>query len=89
MPVFDKKTLFRILLCVSGCIVVYWLLNETERFVAIFRTVSDVFAPFVFGGVLAFILNVPMRAIENGLFRKINKLLLIALECPLLLMATL
>ena len=74
MPVFDKKTLFRILLCVSGCIVVYWLLNETERFVAIFRTVSDVFAPFVFGGVLAFILNVPMRAIENGLFRKINKL---------------
>lgn len=72
MPVFDKKTLFRIFLGALGCIVLYWLLHETERVKTFFGTISGMFAPFVFGGVLAFVLNVPMRAIENGLMKKIT-----------------
>lgn len=69
----NKKTLLRIFLYVCGCILLYWLLHETERVQSFFGTVSGVVAPFVFGGVLAFILNVPMRAIETGMLKKINK----------------
>ncbi len=73
MPEINKKTLQRIFLFVCGAIVLYWLLHETDRVKVILNTVSGIFAPFVFGGVLAFILNVPMRAIENGLLRKVNR----------------
>lgn len=69
----NKKTLLRIFLYVCGCILLYWLLHETERVQSFFGTVSGVVAPFVFGGVLAFILNVPMRAIETGMLKRINK----------------
>lgn len=61
----EKKTIWRIFLCVLGCIAFYWLLHETDRVKAVWKVISDIFAPFVLGGVLAFILNVPMRAIEN------------------------
>ena len=71
MPVLDKKALFRLSLVVFGGIVLYWLLHETERVKSFFGVVSGIFAPFVFGGVLAFILNVPMRALENGLLKKL------------------
>ena len=61
----EKKTIFRIFLCVLGCIAFYWVLHETDRVKAVWKTLSGIFAPFVLGGVLAFILNVPMRAIEK------------------------
>ena len=54
MPVLDKKTLLRIFLGVFGCIILYWLLHETERVRAFFGVISGIVAPFVFGGVLAF-----------------------------------
>ena len=73
MPVFDKKTLFRLFLVVFGGIVLYWLLHDTDRVKAFFGIVSGVIAPFVFGGVLAFVLNVPMRAIENCVFKQVKK----------------
>ena len=69
MPELNKKTLLRIFLCVCGAIVLYWFLHETERVKHFLNTVSGMFAPFLFGGVLAFILNVPMRAFENGLLK--------------------
>lgn len=72
MPVLDKKTLLRIFLGAFGCIILYWLLHETERVKAFFGVISGILAPFVFGGVLAFVLNVPMRAIENGIFKKMS-----------------
>lgn len=69
----NKKTLRRIFLGVGGCILLYWLLHETDRFKTFFGLVSDIAAPFVIGGVLAFILNVPMRGIESVLLKKVNK----------------
>ena len=66
----NKKTLWRIFLVVSGCIVVYWLLHETERVNSVWKSVTDVLSPFVLGGVLAFVLNVPMRSIENKFLKK-------------------
>lgn len=64
---FDKKTLWKIILAALGIIVVYWLLHEPERVTAIFNGAMDILTPFVIGGVLAFILNVPMRAFERML----------------------
>lgn len=69
----NKKTLRRIFFYVCGGIILYWLLHETDRVKHFFGIVSDIFAPFVFGGVLAFILNVPMRAIENGLMKRVKR----------------
>lgn len=63
----DKKTLRSIFLGVIGCIVVYWLLHETERFSALWSGLIGMMFPFVIGAALAFILNVPMRGIERML----------------------
>ncbi len=61
----DKKTLRNIFLGVLTCIVVYWILHEFERVGAILTVIKNIFAPFVIGACLAFILNVPMRAYER------------------------
>ena len=55
------------------CIVVYWLLHETERVKSVVKAVYNLFSPFVLGAALAFILNVPMRAIEQRLLKGITK----------------
>jgi len=61
----NKKTLRNIFLGVAGCIFLYWLLHETERLRSVLTAAGAVIAPFVAGAALAFILNVPMRAIER------------------------
>ena len=63
----DKKTIRKIFLIAVGAIFVYWLLHETERFRSLMASVADIFSPFVIGAALAFIINVPMRAIERNL----------------------
>ena len=68
----NKKTLGRIFWGVCGCIVLYWLLHDAERVKSFTNTVSGIISPFVIGGVLAFILNVPTRAIENALLKKMS-----------------
>lgn len=68
-----KDTLRRIFFGVCGCILLYWLLHETERFSSVVNVIKGMLSPFILGGVLAFILNVPMRAIENSLLKKVAK----------------
>lgn len=63
----EKKTIYRIFLCVLGCIAFYWLLHETDRVKTVIQYLGGIFSPFLLGGVIAFILNVPMRAIESKL----------------------
>ena len=63
----DKKTIRKFFWVAVGAIVVYWLLHETERFKALWNMTTGIFAPFAIGAALAFILNVPMRAIERRL----------------------
>ncbi len=64
---FDRKTLRNIFLGVGGCIFLYWLLHETNRVKTAFDFLWGVISPFVIGAGIAFILNVPMRGIENRL----------------------
>jgi len=66
---FDKKTLKNIFIVVAACIVLYWILHETERVQSVISVISGIFAPFAIGAGLAFIINVPMRSIENRFVR--------------------
>lgn len=70
-----RKTLLYVFLGAVGCIVLYWLLFNTERVRMFFNFLKTLFAPFALGAGLAFILNVPMRAIEVRL-QKIKKIAL-------------
>lgn len=65
----NKKTLFRIFLGAAGCIILYWLLNERENVKVVFNTILDILSPFITGGCIAFVLNVPMRFFENKLIK--------------------
>ena len=63
----NKKTMRNVFLGAAGCVVLYWLLHETERLGNLLSTAWGILSPFIIGAVLAFILNVPMRAIERPL----------------------
>jgi len=63
----DKKLMHRIFLLIAGCIVFAWLVLDTARASILFETVWGLIAPFVAGAGIAFIFNVPMRAIEAQL----------------------
>ena len=66
---FEKKTLKNIFLGVIACIILYWILHETERVKSIISVLNGIFAPFVVGAGIAFIINVPMRSIESKFVR--------------------
>lgn len=62
----EKKTLKSIFLGVGGCILLYWLLHETESVKSFFSLIYGIISPFVLGAGLAFFFNVPMKAIERA-----------------------
>lgn len=62
---WNKKHLRSVFLGVAGCVVLFWVLSDLERLEGILGNVGKVLSPFVVGAVIAFILNVPMRAIEK------------------------
>ena len=79
----NKKTLRNVFIGVGVCILLYWLLNATDRVQSIFSVIKGVLSPFVLGAGIAFVINVPMRAIERLLkgikkfaFRRLLALLL-------------
>lgn len=63
----DKKLMHRIFLLIAGAIVFAWLVLDTARATLLFSRLWELIAPFVTGAGIAFIFNVPMRAIENQL----------------------
>ena len=63
----DKKLMHRIFLLIAGAIVFAWLVLDTSRATALFQRIWELIAPFAIGAGIAFIFNVPMRAIENQL----------------------
>lgn len=68
----NKKFYRSIFWVAVGCILVYWLIGERQRFELLVEIIKGITSPFILGAILAFILNVPMRAIER-LFIKIPK----------------
>ena len=63
----DKKLMHRIFLLIAGAIVFAWLVLDTARATVLFRSIWELFSPFVIGAGIAFIFNVPMRSIEHQL----------------------
>ena len=63
----DKKLMHRIFWLIAGCIAFGWLLLDTARAKVLFEGIWKLFAPFVWGAGIAFVFNVPMRAIERQL----------------------
>ena len=69
---FNKKTIRNIFIGVFACIVLYWVLHETDRVKNAYAIVMGMISPFIIGSGIAFIINVPMRAFE-GKLQKITK----------------
>jgi predicted PurR-regulated permease PerM len=67
---WNKQNVKYILLVVCGGIAFYCALTHLAAVVYAFGWVLGILAPFLLGGAIAFILNVPMRAIERHLFPK-------------------
>lgn len=61
----DKKTLRGIFLGGAGLILLYFILHETARILAVVSVLWNILLPFIVGAILAFVLNVPMRGIEG------------------------
>lgn len=86
----DKKTLRYVFIGAITCIVLYWILHDMERVQGLWAILTRVFSPFFIGASFAFIINVPMRAIEGRLMKinkpRVRRLLAIALTliCVLL-----
>jgi len=80
----DKKVMKKAFLLIAGSIVFAWLVLDTARATAVLQSIWSLISPFVVGALIAFIFNVPMRAIENqveikksGLRRTVSILLTI------------
>ena len=63
----EKKTVRNLFFVAVGAIAFYWILNETEQARTLWSTFTGIISPFVLGAAIAFIINVPMRAIERHL----------------------
>lgn len=64
-----RKKLRYIFLGTAGCILLYWMLFDTERVKGVWKFLMSMISPFAVGAGIAFVLNVPMSAIEKRLSR--------------------
>ena len=74
---WNWQTVKQLLLVVCGGVAFYCALQNLAAVFAALGWLLGVLWPFLLGGAIAFILNVPMRAIERGLFsgnRRMNKI---------------
>ena len=89
----DKSVLKKLFVLAAGCILFAWLVLDTARATAMFSTVWTLISPFVVGAGIAFVFNVPMRAIERQLadirragFRRLLSIVLTILCLVLIIM---
>ena len=63
----DKKLLRNVFFVAAGCVILSWILLDTERVQGLLNFIWGLIAPFAAGAAIAFVFNVPMRWIENQL----------------------
>lgn len=76
----SKKEMRTWMILILFAVISYWLVNNLSIITGILKVILGVLKPFILGGVLAFVLNIPMTKIENILskiFKKKNKKTLI------------
>lgn len=64
---WNKQTIKGLLAVVCGGVAFYWVLQNLWAMGGAVGWLLGILAPFLLGGAIAFILNVPMRAIERNL----------------------
>ena len=66
----NKKNNFKSLgIIVILAIVIHWIINNLEIVSSFLNNVKSIISPFVLGGALAFILNIPMSFFERKIFK--------------------
>ena len=65
--IIDKKLMRKVFALIAGAILFAWLVLDTARATMMFTAIWELIAPFAAGAGIAFVFNVPMRAIENQL----------------------
>lgn len=69
----SKKEFLNWFLLIFLGVVSYWAINNLDAIKGFLITLITIFKPFLIGGALAFILNIPMVKIENFLKKKAKK----------------
>ncbi len=64
----NKKTTLKIIGIISAAAVIFCALQNLGEVVSFLKKTFSIFTPFIAGGAIAFIINVPMRGIEKKLF---------------------
>lgn len=70
----SKETKKHLMQIIAFAILLYCGIENFDVVVSAFRFVMGIIMPFLIGGVIAFILNVPMKKIEKHLFQKNKKM---------------
>ena len=69
---FTRKTLMY--LVVAGCgIMIYFALANFAPILAFISWLGSVFSPFIAGAIIAFLLHMPMKFFEEGIFYKVRR----------------
>lgn len=68
-----KESLKKIFWSVIGVILFYWALQNNKEVMTWLRNSIGIFSPIIAGLAMAFLINIPMRAIEKRLFSKASK----------------
>lgn len=69
----EKKDLRNLLKVIIIAIIIYWGINNFGIIGNVFGKIIEIVFPFILGGALAFILNIPMTFFENKLSKIKNK----------------
>lgn len=65
-----KENIQKLMFMACGCILFAWLLNNVTNFGIILSGFWKLLAPFAIGGMIAFVMNLPMTKIENLIIGK-------------------
>ena len=68
-----KENIRKIILIIFACILFSWALNNIAAFGIVISATGKILAPFIFGGMIAFVMNIPMMQIEKLLKGKNKK----------------
>ena len=66
----DRETKKSVLQIVAFGIILYCAILHLNVVWGVLRNIVSLFLPFILGGCIAFVLNVPMKQIEKRLFLK-------------------
>lgn len=69
----NKKEMRTWMILILFAVISYWVINNLNIITGFLAIIINVLKPFIIGGILAYILNIPMTRIENILCKLIKK----------------